>query len=461
MKYRILAVDDESFSLHALKKLLHMHDYEVDTVQTSDDAITLFRRNSEEYALVLLDYTLKGDSRTSTQLIKELLFINPEASIYILSGVKTTDTMDTTWKAGAIGYIEKGNDKELLKTINNQCRKFEETTRALKTIMLNKPDNAKLILSVLGLVGQSDSMAEVARLVLLYRPINKTKLIIGEKGSGKEQIARALHVDINKDFAPVNCASYKDASLLESDLFGYEKGAFTGADSTKIGLLERVKDGTVFFDEFHHLSLPAQSKLLRLFQDKVIRRVSGKEQSVNVNLIVACQPKLIQMVAAGSILDDIYDRINQLPIVIPPLRDRPEDIEPLIAHFTAKICKELSLSGRSFRMKTVRKLETYSWPGNVRELEHLVEKLIINCQGKYIEPDHLPAELFSEPQLLTWKELEEKHVREKKECLLKAMNGATGVKSRAANALGISPNTFHSLTIAHGLYQSEIERTPS
>jgi DNA-binding NtrC family response regulator len=340
-----------------------------------------------------LDYHLKEENGSSAA--KTLLSMKPELYILVYSGDDSRETLKNTWQSGAVGFVEKGaSTEEFLKEVANWCLKFKETRQ---TIHLSRclSENSQII-SEIKLVGRSHSMVNVVEKVKKYAPKKDTVLILGETGTGKEKISRALHLASDSTFFAVNCASFNGShELMESELFGHQRGAFTGATQDKKGVFEEAQGGTVFLDEVHTLDIKAQQKLLRVLQEKKIRPLgSSKEKAVSFRLIAATKPQIEEDVARGSFLPDLFERINVLRIHIPPLRERVEDIEPLVAYFAKKYEQETG-EKKLFLQQTLKYLERYAWPRNVRELENTVRRLCTDCNGEVIKPEHLEAKFFA------------------------------------------------------------------
>lgn len=454
VKFKILAVDDQKYILDATRYVLEPLDVEVDSTTDPQEAIQKFRKDTEAYALAIVDYNFNDSDVTGGMLVRQLKEINPEICCIIYSAVPNREALKECWAAGADGFIDKGVEtvtQELRETVLSQCVKYRQTKQPFR-FADDSPIEAGIISSI-GMVGVSRALSDVAEQVKVYRERNEPVLIYGNTGTGKELVARALHGQSSKPFIVVNCAAYKDAHLLESELFGYEKGAFTGADKTKPGILEVAMDGTVFFDEIHQLSLTAQAKLLRVFQESKIRRMgSSREYSVRCRFVMAAKPILDEKLERKEFLEDFFYRIDKLRIAIPDLKDRPEDIEPLVDFFCRRFNKTEE-NPRSFRMTVVEKLKNYTWPGNVRELENTVTKLLANARSKYIELESLDPKFFVKgSRNLRWKDLEVRHAEEKRSLLLSALT-RNHYKADAARQLGLTRSTLNTLEKTLQIYQ--------
>lgn len=397
MRYRLLLVDDEEIYLNLMKEFLEKHGYEVETALSGTKAIELASRTDKEFALIILDYAMVG--KDGAEVTREIKKVRPDISILINSANDSKEASRICLMAGAKEYVDKiVSPDEFLKVVARWCEEY----RISKEVVTSNPSlNSKLI-SSMGLIGVSNGLANVASLVSRYRESEKTVLILGESGTGKERIARSLHRERKFRFCAVNCAAYSsDAQFIESELFGYLKGAFTGANKDKKGIFEIVGDGTVFLDEIHTLSYRAQQKLLRALQDKVIRPIGGdREIPVKFRLIAAAKPGLEAMVKSGEFLADLYFRINVLRIEVPPLRQRTEDIAPLVKYFCDRYNKE-SGNSKEFLVKAIFYFEHYSWPGNVRELENTVERICMTVEEKTIGPEQLDKKFLTSNGELT------------------------------------------------------------
>lgn len=304
-------------------------------------------------------------------------------------------------------------------------------------------------------------MVELALQVRRSREMKKPIMILGASGTGKELVAKALHTGPKGLFFPVNCASYtRDGALLESELFGHEKGAFTGALNRKVGILEAAKGGTVFLDEIHHLSPAAQAQLLRAIEEKKVRRVgANQEYEIDFRLIVATKPDIEARVEAGTFLGDLYYRLKYITIEVPDLKDRPEDIEPLVAYFCRKFQEETGKK-KTFLMSAVRALEGYAWPGNVRELDGYIFQILTDSPGTVIGPKDLDSRFVApEPRasgVVSFQELEDRQEKEKREFLTSVIRSSRSV-AQAASTMGMPPTTLRSMVGRYGL-KKELDR---
>jgi DNA-binding NtrC family response regulator len=393
MSFKILVVDDELMDLETTKLLLESEtDLIVQTTNDTDEAIRCIRSDPNGYAVVLLDFQMPGKDGVS--LAKQMLALNPYLQIVMNSGDKSREALKKSFAVGVADFIEKDTDpNEFRSRIRQLCKKFEETVQTFE--LSPSGDEREELIRSIGMVGKSHAMADVATLVHQVAPKDCNVLIHGESGTGKELIARAIHKNSlrrQKPFVAINVGAIQDG-LLESDLFGHERGAFTGADRAKVGKLKLADGGTVFLDEIGDMKIELQVKLLRFLQEGEIHPVgSVKTEKVDVRVVAASHVDLETAVLQGKFREDLFYRLNVVKITIPPLRARPEDIQPLIAHFQ----KVFEAENKIILMKTIRYLEHYPWKGNIRELENEMERLMTIVPANRIEPSHLSSKFFFE-----------------------------------------------------------------
>lgn len=386
-EYRILVLDDDPLIQQGMRMLLGHKNLRVDIASNGMQALQLMEKNPHQYSVVIVDYHLPD--RTGAGVVSNIRRMNPNSFVLVFSGDNSRDVLKESLRAGATDFVDKQGDMvPVLNAVIAYHQKYIENHASFQLDDVEN-ENSELLKS-LGLAGRSNSMAKIARDIIHHRQHRFTVFLMGESGTGKERLARALHTGPENKFFAVNCATYRDNStLLESEFFGYEKGAFTGAEKTKRGIFELADGGTIFLDEIHELSITAQAKLLRVLQDKIIRRVGGaSEIPVNVRVVAAAKPCIEQKKESGEFLLDLYNRLYVFPIEIPPLRDRKEDIKPLVSHFAQKYCEEMGKDVR-FLEGTVKCLESGTWMGNVRELENTVLRLVVNSTSNEISADQL------------------------------------------------------------------------
>ncbi len=450
-KYNILLVDDEEENLLSTKALVLRWGYNVDAVKSGDDAIEYVKSGLKDYAVALLDYRMPG--KTGTEAAKEIRALNQEITLLVYSAYPSIESLTATIRAGALNFIDKNEDMASLKSaLESACREYEKVRKVKPPLSQNE---ASKLISSIGMVGRSEKLAQVCNQVLKCRKSKKPTLILGETGVGKELVAGALHVGNKDKYFVVNCASLT-GPLLESELFGHEKGAFTGAIVRKVGILEAAKGGTVYLDELHHLDLKTQAKLLRAIREMKIRRLGGlKEEDVDFRLVASSWPNIEEKVAEGSFLPDLYFRLKFLTIEIPPLRERPEDIEPLVTHFCEKHFKETGVR-KHVLVRALRHLENFNWPGNVGELDGVLSNLLSDCEKEAIDESDLDPRMLTgrtSPSVSTFAELEAKQTKEKMATIQSALRAAKSVRG-AARRLGMKPSSLHSIMTRLGIRET-------
>lgn len=380
---QILVIEDESVIRNAVDRLLSRRGYKVNTAESVEEAEQKFDLKS--FNLILTDVRLPGIPGT------DVINRAPGVPVLIMTSYASVRSAVDSMKQGAIDYIAKPFDHDELVMLIERTLKQEKLGR--KTEVLKSELDKSY--PVDGMVGKCPAMQEVCRRVTKVAPTDTTVLILGESGTGKELIARALHEQSLRKDAPiitVNCAAIPE-TLIESELFGHEKGAFTGADTSRTGLIEAAEGGTLFLDEIGELPQAAQARLLRVLQNGEIRRV-GSEQSrlVDVRLIAATHRDLKQRVQEGEFRSDLYFRLRVVELNLPPLRERGHDVVELAVFLLEKTRKQLNRSPMTLNQSALETITTYGWPGNVRELENALERAVILCEEDIITPDLLAIE---------------------------------------------------------------------
>jgi two-component system response regulator HydG len=376
---RLLIIDDESEMLNGLHKIFMQNGgYQVELLEQADQAIK--RIQQQTFDIILCDLFLKEAS--GLDVLKASRTYAPGVPVIMISGYGTIDSSVQAMREGAFDFLEKPFTSKRL---------FECLERAIHTLK-QKKGSVKLN-GIQGIVYQSRQMAGIIEIVKKVAPENMNILITGESGTGKELIARAMHAISKREkhpFIPVNCGALP-AQLFESELFGHEKGAFTGAIKTKPGLLEFANQGTFFFDEIGELSLPLQVKLLRMLEERKIRRVGGeKEIDVDIRIIAATNKNLEQRVRENKFREDLFYRLNIIHIDIPPLRERKEDILPLAHYFLNDLNMKNSKQIVGFSPDTEETMRLYSWPGNAREMHNLISRAYFLSSSSTIEVEDFP-----------------------------------------------------------------------
>lgn len=373
----ILVVDDEKLQREIYETILTSADYDVTTASSGEAALKFL--DDRKFDLVLTDLKMTGIS--GLDLLHQVMSRDSSISVILITGHGTIESAKEALRSGAFDYLEKPVDQSLLlEAVQRALGKLDELDREI--------------------VSASPKMEVVKKMIMKVARSQSTVLIRGESGTGKELIARAIHNQspprLTEMFQAVNCAAINE-NLLESELFGHEKGSFTGAHAEKKGLFEIADRGTLFLDEIAELDVGIQAKLLRALQERKIRRVGGTHEiGVDVRVVAATNRDLRAMVADGRFRDDLYYRINVLSIDVPPLRERREDIPVLIDYFLKKHTRNTSRLVRGLTPETRKLMISYSWPGNVRQLESAIERAILLCEGDEITVEDLPTEVRQE-----------------------------------------------------------------
>jgi two-component system nitrogen regulation response regulator NtrX len=378
----ILIVDDEITILQSLSGILSDEGYETLTASNGYEALKIIEEESPD--LVLLDIWMPGMDGIET--LREIKRTNPFLQVVIISGHGTIETAVKATKLGAYHFVEKPlSIEKVVVTINNALnfRRLEEENRFLRKKTLEKHS----------ITGNSPPIQALKKQIAIAAPTQAWVLITGENGTGKELVARTIHQMSDRPDKPlidVNCAAIPD-ELIESELFGHEKGAFTGATTRKRGKFEVADKGTIFLDEIGDMSLKTQAKILRILQEKKFERVGGtRTLSVDVRVLAASNKDLEREIGKGTFREDLYFRLNVIPIEVPPLRNRNEDIPLLIETFLSEFVQEGDCGQKSMTPEAIEHLKAYQWPGNVRELKNLVERLAIMIQSDVIGEDDIP-----------------------------------------------------------------------
>jgi len=440
MKGRILAVDDERHQRDILQMILNAEGYETTVAGTARQAIQ--EASSQGFDVVLTD--LKMPDKSGIALLEELLHEQPGLCVVLMTAHGTIDSAVEAMRKGAFDYLTKPLEKdELLLVIR---RAMERTHLVRENRLLHEQLRDRFRID--NFVGLHGSMQDVFRIVFKVAASTSTVLVYGESGTGKEMVAQAIHQQGDRHHQPfyaVNIAALPE-SLLEAELFGHEKGAFTGADTRKIGLFEQASGSTLFLDEVGDLKRDLQVKLLRTLQEREIMRVGGTERiKVDVRIIAATNLDLQQAVRDGRFREDLYYRLNVIPILLPPLRERRTDIPLLVEHFVKKYGAG---KPRSISPAALKVLVEYDWPGNVRELEAVVERSLLLAEQDLVAPEDLPPNVRANISLTRGAlglEIPESGIdleAVEKSLVLKALEKAQGNVTRAARLLGLSRRTL-------------------
>ena len=430
MKKKILIVDDEIGVRESLQQLLG-RDFFISTADSVKKAREIW--HNDVFDLVLLDVILQDSSGIA--ILKEFKNENPKIPVIMITGTRHVRTAVNAMKLGAFDYLNKPFTKEeLLSTVTNAIQ-LKEQEDNLMTFF----DKKQKEIFFGNIIGKSPPMLEIFKRVAQVMNSSSTVLIEGESGTGKELVAKAIHyhgIRRKYPFIPVHIASLPD-TLLESELFGHEKGSFTGASNMKRGIFEEANKGTLFLDEISDIPMPVQVKLLRVLQEREVRRVgSTKSIKIDIRLIAATNSNLWQLVEKGLFREDLFYRISVVPICMPGLRERVEDIPTLVHHFLGIYGKKSNTKVKGFTKEALELLKDYSWPGNVRELEHLIEQLLITVDNKWVLPEDMPLHICNNNTKFQNDTLNETVSEYERRIIEDALVKANGTIVKAADSLG-------------------------
>jgi two-component system nitrogen regulation response regulator NtrX len=385
VKPRILVIDDEAAIRDSLRMILEYESYDFVGAASGQEGLAVIKRDAPD--MVILD--IKMPAMNGLETLAEIRKIDESVPVAMISGHGTvTDAMQAT-RLGAFDFIEKPFTSErVLVTVSKglEVRQLKQENRALKLAMESKYE----------IVGDSPALREVLESVKRAAPTNATVLLLGESGAGKELVARTIHRNsprAGQRFIQVNCAAIPE-ELIESELFGHEKGSFTGATEKQIGKFEQADRGTIFLDEIGDMSPKTQAKVLRVLQEQEVERLgSARTIKVDVRVIAATNKNLEEAITRGEFREDLYFRLNVIPIVVPPLRDRKGDIPALVQHFAKRLSDEHNLKPKRFDPRALETLQRYRWRGNIRELRNTVERVLIMAAGDVVRVDDLPQDI--------------------------------------------------------------------
>jgi DNA-binding NtrC family response regulator len=443
---RVLVVDDEPMVCLALTNWLEEENYFAQAVEDGPQAIKAVR--GENWDIVLLDLRMPG--MDGLEVLKQVKEIAPQTVVIMMTAYASIPGAVQAMKEGAYDYIVKPLDVDQLTLMLKRIVDHQQLIT--ENILLRKRLTEQYEFE--DIIGRSEAMQEVFSMIKAVTDTNATVLITGETGTGKELVARAIHSNSSQRYGPfvaTSCGALPE-TLLESELFGYEKGAFTGADRTKKGRFELANGGTLFLDEMGDISMKTQIKLLRVLQEKSFSRLGGTEQiKVDVRLISATNRDLVAAIEDGSFRSDLYYRLNVVSIQLPPLRERIDDVPLLAAHFINKYNVEFNKKFDRVDRKAMDFMMDYHWPGNVRELENVIERALVIDQGPQVKVNHLPfcnveSPLTEEPQSL--QEVERIHIE-------KMLQRNDWNIAKTARLLSIDRSTLHKKIKKFGLERQQ------
>lgn len=465
---KILLIDDEPGIRSTIQSILQSDELQVFVAANSAEGLHLMTRECPP--IVMLDIRLGNES--GLDVFQQLRHVNPRVLVIFITGHGTTETAIETMKLGAYDYLVKPLDLDELSSTVEQARKICRQMYTPAAINMPAPGDTGSD----RLIGSGAAMQSICKQIGRVAPQDVNVLILGESGTGKELIARAIYQHSRRSQAPflaINCAAIPE-TLLESELFGHEKGAFTGADQRRIGKFEQCHRGTILLDEVGDMPLPTQARILRLLQDGQFQRVGGNETlKVDVRVIAATNQHVENMITDGRFRQDLYYRLRGVTVTLPPLRDRTEDIPELAHYLMFRFNQQLRTSVQAIAPEALEKLQNYRWPGNVRELQSVIREALIVSTGSILLPEFLPLETPPEatdelvpdstppaPGTDAWRDLgrfvEETLSQEAPDVyrraiqrfdqlvVMQAMNLANGMQSRASEILGLSRPTLRS-----------------
>jgi DNA-binding NtrC family response regulator len=450
----ILVVDDEEVMRDVLQTLLMQAGYDVTVAEDGQQAITAARANTFDAALV--DVMLPEVS--GLDLLPELKRIDPELVVVVITAFASVETAIEAMRRGAFDYVAKPfKHEELLHLLHNGLnqRRLQDENRNLRSALRDQGRFTEI-------VGKGPRMQQVYALITQAAPSRSTILVVGESGTGKELVAKAIHANsqrADKPFVVVNSGSMPH-ELLESNLFGHVKGAFTGATYTKKGLFEVADKGTLFFDEIGNIPFETQAKLLRVIQEREFMRLGGVETlKADVRIVAATNADLRRLVEEGRFREDLYYRLNVITLQLPALRQRKEDLPALVQHFVEKYAKENGKVVVGATPDALQALLDYDWPGNVRELENVIERGVVLCTGNRITreliPDHVrKSPSFSVPHMTVPPEginLRDVIANFEKRLIEGTLESTAGVQKEAARLLGLKPTTLNEMIKRHNI----------
>ncbi len=444
-----MAVDDNEDILFALKLLLKPHIELLQTTSNPNDIPQLMAK--EDFDVILLDMNFTKDAISGQEgffWLEKILSIDPKAVVVFITAYGDAEKAVKAIKAGATDFILKPWQNEKLIATVSAAMKLKRSQQEVNTLIQKQQEITQVLDQPFHeFIGNSDEMRQVFSTIQKVAKTDANVLILGENGTGKELVARALHRNsprANEVFISVDLGSIAE-TLFESELFGHERGAFTDAKKEKPGRFEIASGGTLFLDEIGNLSLPMQAKLLTVIERREVVRVgANKPKPIDVRLICATNTNIHQMVAEGTFRQDLLYRINTVEIHLPPLRDRQGDIALLAKHFIAQYSKKYKKDISNLSAEALKKLNTYHWPGNVRELQHAIERAIIMCDSNLLQPDDFYLSAIKQPKPVGDTEFDSYNLEEIERAIInKVLKQYQGNISQAAAELGITRTSLY------------------
>ena len=448
----ILVIEDKDSMREMLSKTLEAEGYEVETALDGEKGVE--KAKEKKYDLVLSD--LKLPQMDGIQVLSSLKEMDTDVAVILMTAYGTIEKAVEAMKEGAFDFLTKPFDTDHLSVLIK--RALENRRLMAENVLLREELGHNS--GYAEIIGKCGKMQEVSKLIQKVAPSDSTVLLLGESGTGKELFARAIHSLSNRKNGPyvaINCAAIP-RELLENELFGSERGAYTGSVARKMGKFEIAEGGTIFLDEVGDLDIALQAKLLRVLQDKTFERLGGtKTLSVDVRLIAASNADLKKSIDKKEFREDLFYRLSVFPINIPPLRERREDIPELAAYFVKKYCAEMKKPNKNVSSEAMSLLDKYHWPGNVRELENTIERAIILCEGKRIMPEHLAIRISTPNEIRLREGAGLKEVGQyaqaeaERGLIVRVLNQVRGNKRKAAQALKIDYTTLFEKIKKYGI----------
>lgn len=439
---KILIVEDDEYVLGSVQMLLAKDGYDVDTATNGEQALTTCQK--EQFDLAIVDLKMPG--MDGLQVLKGLKKLTPDTMVIIMTAFGSIQNAVEAMRTGASDYITKPISAEEIKLAVQKVLEKQKLIKEIKALRQELEQRYSLD----RIIGKSPKMQEIYDLVLTVSQADATVLITGETGTGKELVARTVHVHSarkGKPFVAVNCSALPE-SLLESELFGHEKGSFTGAVSQRAGRFEQANEGTIFLDEIGDMALPTQAKILRVLQEREFERVGGtKTIKVDVRVIAATNKNLQKAVEEKTFREDLFFRLNVVPVYLPPLRERMGDIPLLVEHFLKEAKEKVKKTFLGISPDALELLTIYPWPGNVRELENCMERAAVIAEGDLITKDCLPLYVTTQEGSKPVSSeangsLDSTIADTERKLILEALEKAGGVQVRAAKLLGITERSL-------------------